>query len=47
MRKDYSEVVIEILSLAEDVLTSSVVGEDNYTTWSWNWESGNGKGDYR
>ena len=29
MKKNYLEAVIEIVSLAEDVITSSVVGTDN------------------
>ena len=37
MKKNYLEAVIEIISLAEDVITSSVVGTDNCGAWSSAW----------
>ena len=37
MKKNYMEAVIEIVSLAEDVITSSVIGSDNYAPWSSAW----------
>lgn len=37
MKKNYLEAVIEIVSLAEDVITSSVVGTDNCGPWSSAW----------
>ena len=37
MKKSYLEAVVEIVSLADDVVTSSVIGSDNYSDWSSEW----------
>ena len=37
MKKSYLEAVVEIVSLANDVVTSSVVGSDNCSDWSSEW----------